>query len=79
MIGRQPGLEDLLLLATDGLFDAMAADGSRVGRELCLQWIVEHRIEPADRIVEELLAATRRFVDGTAIHDDLTIVVAKAN
>jgi serine phosphatase RsbU (regulator of sigma subunit) len=40
--------------------------------------LLEHRTESTERIVDELLEATRRFSEGALLHDDLTIVVAKA-
>jgi serine phosphatase RsbU (regulator of sigma subunit) len=70
--------DDVLFLATDGLFDAHASDGTILGRDRCVQWLLECRAESAERIVDEMLAATRTFVDGAALHDDLTMVVAKA-
>jgi serine phosphatase RsbU (regulator of sigma subunit) len=70
--------DDVLFVATDGLFDAHASDGTPLGRDRCAQWLLACRTEPAERIVEEMLAATRTFVDGAALFDDLTMVVAKA-
>ena len=70
--------DDVLFIATDGLFDAHSAEGKLLGRDLCVQWLLEHRAQPAEIIVEEILAATRGFVDGADLHDDLTMVVAKA-
>lgn len=70
--------DDVLFVATDGLFDAQAADGTLLGRDMCLEWLRDHRSESTERIVEELLDATRRFAGGAALQDDVTIVVAKA-
>jgi sigma-B regulation protein RsbU (phosphoserine phosphatase) len=70
--------DDVLFVATDGLFDVRASDGTLLGRDLCVQWLLEHRTESTERIVDELLEATRRFSEGALLHDDLTIVVAKA-
>jgi phosphoserine phosphatase RsbU/P len=70
--------DDVLFVATDGLFDTRAADGSLLGRDQCLQWLLKHRAESTEQIVNELLDSTRRFAEGASLQDDLTIVVAKA-
>ena len=69
--------EDVLLLASDGLFDTAAPDGTDLGRERCLRLVAEHCESPVETIVDELLQATRVFAQGMPLHDDLTIVVAK--
>jgi sigma-B regulation protein RsbU (phosphoserine phosphatase) len=71
------GKDDVLFVATDGLFDAHSPEGKLLGRDLCVQWLLEHRAQPAETIIEELLTATRSFADGAPLHDDLTMVVAK--
>jgi sigma-B regulation protein RsbU (phosphoserine phosphatase) len=69
--------DDVLFVATDGLFDARSSDGTLLGRDRCVEWLLECRTEPVERIVDEILAATRTFVDGAELHDDLTMVVVK--
>ena len=54
-----------------------SSDGTLLGRDRCVEWLLECRTEPVERIVDELLAATRTFVDGAELHDDLTMVVVK--
>jgi phosphoserine phosphatase RsbU/P len=70
--------DDVLFVATDGLFDARACDGTLLGRDLCLECMLEHRAQSTERIVDELLDTARRFADGAPLLDDVTIVVAKA-
>ncbi len=71
--------DDVLLLASDGLFDTAAPDGTHLGRDRCLRLVAEHCESPVETIVDELLHATRVFAQGMPLHDDLTIVVAKVN
>ncbi len=69
---------DILFLATDGLFDATAPDGTLFGRENCIRVVAQHRDRPVEQIVDELLTASRNFADGMPLHDDVTVVLAKA-
>jgi sigma-B regulation protein RsbU (phosphoserine phosphatase) len=70
--------DDVLFVATDGLFDTTAPDGTMLGRDACIQVVAAHRDRPVKRIVDELLLAARTFAEGLPLHDDLTIVIAKA-
>ena len=70
--------DDVLLVATDGLFETAAPDGTLLGREYCIRLIAAHCESPVEKIVDELLHATRAFADGMPLRDDLTIVIAKA-
>jgi phosphoserine phosphatase RsbU/P len=70
--------DDILFVATDGLFETTAPDGTLFGRDNCVRVIAQYRDRPVDQIVDELLNASRRFAEGMPLHDDLTVVVAKA-
>jgi len=68
---------DLLVLFTDGVTEAEAADG----RIYCYQWALDvvrahaHR-SPAE-ILEALCDAIKVFADGAAQRDDVTAVVCR--
>jgi serine phosphatase RsbU (regulator of sigma subunit) len=68
---------DILLLATDGLFDMADPDHTLFGIDRCIQLIHAHRSDPVERILDELVDAARTFAQGAAQPDDLTIVIAK--
>ena len=68
---------DVLLLATDGLMDMNAPDGTFFGKERCFQIIQDHRHEPAERIVDRLVYAVRSFAQGEPQPDDITIVIVR--
>jgi phosphoserine phosphatase RsbU/P len=70
--------DDVLFVATDGLFEAAAPDGALLGREYCIRLTAANCRSPVEKIVDELLHATHTFADGMPLHDDLTIVIAKA-
>jgi phosphoserine phosphatase RsbU/P len=69
--------DDVLLLASDGLFDTAAPDGTHLGRDYCIRLVAKHCESPVEKIVDELLHATREFAEGMPLGDDLTVVVAK--
>jgi phosphoserine phosphatase RsbU/P len=70
--------EEILFVATDGLFDTTAPDGSLLGIDTCLRLIATECRCPAEKIVDELLHAAQSFADGRPHHDDLTILIGKA-
>jgi serine phosphatase RsbU (regulator of sigma subunit) len=68
---------DLLALFTDGLTDAMNDFDHRFGAARVEEVLGCHRNQPPQMLLETLFAAVRDFVDGEAIHDDMTAVLAK--
>jgi sigma-B regulation protein RsbU (phosphoserine phosphatase) len=69
---------DILLLATDGLFDVRGRDTPLFGKDRCLGLVHAYRSNPAEKIIDGLLHAARRFAGNEPPADDLTIIVAKA-
>jgi PAS domain S-box-containing protein len=68
---------DVLVLATDGIEEAVSADGNLFGLERLLDVVRAHRHESASLIVEALYAATRSFTGDEPQEDDITAVVVK--
>jgi len=68
----------IVFLPTDGLFDAIAPDGSSFGLPRALDLIRANRTQPAKRIVEILCDAVGHFAQGSPQTDDITVVVIKA-
>lgn len=75
-IALAPG--EWILLLTDGILEAHAADGEEYGEARVLELARRERSRPAAEIIRSLLDATQRFCD---IHsrrqDDMTAVVVK--
>ncbi len=68
---------DFILFYTDGLVDAIDAEGERFGMERLKHVLIEHGRSSADEIivaVEETLAS---FVDEIIQYDDITLLIAK--
>lgn len=68
---------DIVLLATDGLFETRSPEGTMLGTPRCMQVVYRHRQRPAELIVDELLHAMHAFAQDAPQRDDVTIVVAK--
>jgi sigma-B regulation protein RsbU (phosphoserine phosphatase) len=69
--------EDLLLLFTDGLSDALATDGSSIaGESRLVDEVVKRRTEPLDRIIHDIFDRAGR-VKPTIPTDDRTAVIVR--
>jgi sigma-B regulation protein RsbU (phosphoserine phosphatase) len=68
---------DLVLMATDGIPEAMSQDGVFFGMERALQVVRTHRHKSAQEIVDALIRAVQDFSHNTQQHDDITAVVVK--
>jgi sigma-B regulation protein RsbU (phosphoserine phosphatase) len=68
---------DYLLLYTDGVTDAMAANGERFGTARLRHVLQGHRTEPADAVVDTLRTELGRFTRGTEQFDDIAMVVVR--
>jgi sigma-B regulation protein RsbU (phosphoserine phosphatase) len=69
---------DIVLLATDGLFDVCGQDTTHFGKDRCIGLVHAYRSHPAEKIIDGLLHAARTFAHNGPLADDLTLVVAKA-
>ncbi len=69
---------DTILLYTDGLPDAMDADGHRLGRERVEQLLTESAHRTAAEMLSHILFAIRQHTGPRRASDDLTLVVMKA-
>ena len=68
---------DIVLLASDGVFEARSTSGEYFGVDRALQVIRDHHQEDAAIIVQKLHDAAVAFAGGEALDDDLTVVVVK--
>jgi sigma-B regulation protein RsbU (phosphoserine phosphatase) len=69
--------DDLILLYTDGLIDAVNYDGELWGRENLLKVIEKYSDDTAEHIVKNILQYRRRFVGLAQQVDDTSIVAVK--
>ncbi len=69
--------DDVLLLYTDGVIDALNDDHQEFGEERLAQALLDNRQQPAGELVSTIVAAIQHFVGGREAFDDMTIVVMK--
>jgi sigma-B regulation protein RsbU (phosphoserine phosphatase) len=67
----------LVVLWTDGIFEAASPRGNRFGEQRALDLVCEHAAKPARDIVAALYQGVRSFTDGQPQHDDMTAIVLK--
>ncbi len=68
--------EDLLVLFSDGLTDAVDEDGDKFGEERVMDIVGTYRAEPAQRIVNAVISGLNEFA--AFANDDQTILVLRA-
>jgi serine phosphatase RsbU (regulator of sigma subunit) len=73
------GVGDVVLLFTDGVVEAMNADGEPFGEERLAALIADHGDLPFEALRERILREIRRFVGRTGLQDDLTLVLLKVD
>lgn len=71
----EPG--DMFVLITDGLIEWARTDGELYGEDRIAQVIIDHRTEPACRLIEIVYQEVMSFARGRPQMDDLTMVVVK--
>ncbi|HMJ65025.1 MAG TPA: SpoIIE family protein phosphatase, partial [Candidatus Binatia bacterium] len=76
-IDLAPG--DVVVLLTDGIEECLGADGTLFGTERALEIVREHREKPAQKIVEEIYQAVRKFSGSAPQTDDVTAVIVKVH
>lgn len=77
-IGSQqlnPG--DILVLPTDGSYEAISPSGEMFGQQRVLDLIIQSRHEPAAVIRDTLLSAITSHCEPQMPHDDVTLVLIK--
>jgi sigma-B regulation protein RsbU (phosphoserine phosphatase) len=67
----------ILLIGTDGVWEAENKDGQRFGKENLIRVIKQCRHDTAERILENVEKAIDRFRQGQRIQDDITMVVVR--
>jgi serine phosphatase RsbU (regulator of sigma subunit) len=73
------GVGDVVLLFTDGVTEAMNAEGEPFGEERVAALLEEHGDLPFEELRERILREIRAFVGDTGLHDDLTLVLLKVD
>ncbi len=69
--------DDCLLLYTDGITEALNAEGDEFGPERMIRSVRASAREGAEEMIARLIDDVRNFVDGHPQHDDITLIVVR--
>ena len=69
---------EVVLVGTDGIWEAMDADGEMFGKERLEQLLKTHGDRPAEEINREVVAAVLEFIGTAARTDDITLTVIRS-
>jgi sigma-B regulation protein RsbU (phosphoserine phosphatase) len=72
-----PAAGQIIVLSTDGIWEAHNAKGEFFGRQRLAEVIRQHAARKAEEIIEAVLAALNQFQDESGAEDDITIIVIK--
>jgi sigma-B regulation protein RsbU (phosphoserine phosphatase) len=67
----------IMFLSTDGLTEARNDKGDMFGKEPVYRIIRENAASSANDILDAIFQSLNRFVEGTKLEDDITLVVIK--
>lgn len=71
------GEGDILVLYTDGITEMINPDEEEFGEERLQEAVMHHADQPAQVIIEAVLAAVNTFAQGQELFDDATMIVIK--
>jgi sigma-B regulation protein RsbU (phosphoserine phosphatase) len=72
----QPG--DVLLVGTDGIWEAANPQGERFGKDRLRKLLKEHHECSSSQITQKIVQAVHEFLAGGRHTDDITLIVVKA-
>jgi len=75
LVAFPPGA--LLVIYSDGISEAFDPKGEEFGRDRLIDTVKRHQNQSSAHIVEAVLAAVRRHLDGQPAHDDMTLMVIR--
>jgi len=74
-IGLAPG--QIIVLSTDGVWEAHSPDGEIFGKERLNEVIRQHAAQNAEELIEAVITAVNQFQDASGAEDDITLIVIK--
>ena len=67
----------MIMLSTDGIWEAQSPDGEMFGKKRFRDLIRQHADQPAKDIVQAVIQAVDRFCHPLEKTDDVTLVIIK--
>lgn len=74
-IAPAPG--QIIVLSTDGVWEAHNPDGEIFGKERLYEIIRQHAAQKSEEIIAAVIAAVNQFQDDSEAEDDITLIVIK--
>ncbi len=74
---RELGPEQIVVIGTDGIWEACNPEGRVFGKKRLQEVIREHAARPAAEMVERVLEDLQKFLHPLSVQDDATLVVVK--
>ena len=69
--------DDMIVLFSDGITEAMNAKDEEFGEERLTDLITKHKREDASKLIDKIMDAVNEFADGVAQSDDMTLMIVK--
>ena len=78
-MNERPGLApgQIIVLSTDGVWEAHSSDGEIFGKERLNEVIRQHAAQKAEELIEAVITAVNQFQDASGAEDDITLIVIK--
>lgn len=73
----QLGPDDLLVLFTDGVSEALNAKGEMYGEERLIEYVRANRSLPCEKLVDSLVHEVHSFAGSTVLEDDYTVLAIR--
>ncbi len=68
-----------MILYTDGVVEAENRAGQEMGRDVFYDYVMKNKEMSADQLIKSIMDEIDKFADGTAQHDDITLMVIKSH
>jgi ketosteroid isomerase-like protein len=68
---------DTIIMFSDGLAEALNAEGEEFGEGRLIQCVSQSRVEPPERVLQKLFSSVQDFSRGTTQNDDLSVSVIR--
>ncbi|MEN8127449.1 MAG: SpoIIE family protein phosphatase [Planctomycetota bacterium] len=69
--------DDIILIGTDGIWEAQQGDGSMYGKQRLRDLIQKHRADSAEQICQAVIESAMEFCGDGPVNDDITLIVVK--
>ena len=67
----------IIVLSTDGVWEAHSSDGEIFGKERLNEIIRQHAAKKAEELIEAVITAVNQFQSDSGAEDDITLIVIK--